>query len=183
MNRQAKCVCAILLVGLGVACRLLPHAWNVAPVAAAAMFAGVYLGTGYAIALPVATLAIGDMAIGFYQWPLMLAVYGSFIVAGLIGVAIKKQKSPATVAAGSIVSSTIFFLTTNAAVWFFSGWYTQNISGLLESYTMALPFFRNTLIGDLGYATLFFGLAELAVQSQKITFFRLKNLFLRHNIV
>lgn len=62
---------------------------------------------------------------------------------------------------GSLAGSILFFLITNWAVWAFGELYTKDLGGLLMSYTMGLPFFRNTLLGDLFYVAVFFGIAEL----------------------
>ena len=56
----------------------------------------------------------------------------------------------------------IFFLLTNFSVWLFTPWYSKDISGLLYCYTLALPFFRNTLAGNVFYAFSFFGIYEMA---------------------
>lgn len=45
------------------------------------------------------------------------------------------------------LASFFFFLISNFGVWL--SWYPQTWSGLLDCYVMALPFYRNTLIGDL----------------------------------
>ena len=95
-----------------------------------------------------------------YAWPLMLTVYGAYILIGLMGTLIKKHKSLETVVAGSLVASVIFFLATNLAVWQFSPWYAKSLSGLIQCYTLALPFFRNTLMGDLFYVSVLFGAYE-----------------------
>ncbi len=160
MTTKTKLVISVVLITLGVACRLLPHLWNLTPVAAIALFAGVYLGRRYAVVLPIATMAIGDLFIGSYEWKLMLVVYGSFIFIGLMGAWIKKHKSVETVLGGSIVASVLFFLATNWAVWQFSPWYAKNLVGLIHCYTLALPFFRNTLLGDLFYTSVLFGAYE-----------------------
>ena len=141
--------------------RLIPHLWNAAPIAAIALFAGVYLGRNYAIILPVAAMLIGDLFIGFYEWPLALTVYGCFMLTGLIGYTVSRHKNIATVALGSLSGSVIFFLTTNWAVWQFSSWYTRDLAGLAQCYVYALPFFRNTMIGDLFYVGVLFGTCEL----------------------
>src|SRR3989338_480383 len=60
----------------------------------------------------------------------------------------------------SLLGSILFFLITNWAVWAFGELYTKDLGGLLMSYTMGLPFFRNTLLGDLFYVAVFFGIAE-----------------------
>ena len=154
---------AVILITLGVVCRLLPHAWNFAPIAGIALFSGVYLGRRYAIALPIMAMLIGDLFIGFYEWQLMLAVYGSYAIIGLIGTLIKKHKSIEIVMASSIVASLIFFLVTNWAVWQFSPWYAKSLEGLTQCYILALPFFRNTLLGNFFYVSVLFGSYEVVM--------------------
>ncbi len=56
----------------------------------------------------------------------------------------------------------LFFLITNFGVWLHTGLYAKTWGGLVQSYTLALPFFRNTLLGDLGFVGLLFGAYELA---------------------
>ncbi len=163
MTKKTKLIVAAILVILGVACRLLPHAWNFAPIAAIALFAGVYIGRNYAISLPIVTMIIGDFFIGFYEWRLMLVVYGCYVLIGLIGFSIKKHKSIETVIASSITASVIFFIFTNWAVWQFSPWYAKSIEGLMQCYILALPFFRNTLLGNFFYVFALFGSYEVVM--------------------
>ena len=168
-----KLLISLILITLGVICRLLPHAWNFAPIAAIALFAGVYLGKRYAIALPIIAMVIGDLFIGFYEWPLMVAVYTCFALTGLLGALIRKHKSLETVVAGGIIASVLFFLATNWAVWQFSPWYAKTFDGLLQSFALALPFFRNTLLGNLFYTGVLFGAYELVMvwaRNKKIEF-------------
>lgn len=163
MTKKTKLIISLILISLGVAGRLLPHAWNFTPIAAVALFAGVYLGRNYAVALPIIAMLIGDLFIGFYGWQMMLVVYLSYAVIGLSGLLIKKYKSFATIAAGGLLAPIIFFLTTNWAVWQFSAWYAKDLGGLIQCYTMALPFFRNNLLGDLFYVSVLFGVYEFAM--------------------
>lgn len=175
MTTKTKLIISLLLIVLGVATRLLPHAWNFAPIAAIALFSGIYLGKNYALILPVLAMFIGDSFIGFYGLPLMFAVYGSYALVGLLGAGIKKSKSLETVVAASLAASVLFFLITNWAVWQFSPWYVKNFSGLMNAYTLALPFFRNTLLGDLFYTTVLFsayeGVIVWAKRKRKMDFF------------
>ncbi|MFH1522345.1 MAG: DUF6580 family putative transport protein [Patescibacteria group bacterium] len=161
MTTRTKILISLVLITLGVICRLLPHAWNFTPIMAIALFAGVYLGRNYALILPVAAMLIGDLFIGFYDWKLMIIVYACFAIVGLAGVFIKKYKSASTILAASIIASVIFFLATNWAVWQFSPWYAKTWAGLLECYTLALPFFRNTLLGNVFYSGVLFGVYEM----------------------
>jgi hypothetical protein len=153
---------AFLLIIAGAVMRLLPHAANFTPIAAIALFGGVYLKRSYALFLPLAALAISDIAIGFDSLESRLAVYGSFALIGLIGIAVRKKKNPATVIAGSLAGSVVFYLVTNFAFFYTSAMYPHNLYGVMSSYYNALPFFRNTLLGDLFYTGLLFGAYELA---------------------
>jgi hypothetical protein len=66
-----------------------------------------------------------------------------------------------SVPTASLISSLAFFLITNFAVWAFFSWYPHTFAGLVSCFTLALPFFRNTLLGDLVYSGIFFGAYEL----------------------
>lgn len=161
MKNKNTLIVGMVLVLWGVTARLLPHPANFAPIAAIALFSAVYLSQRWALLVPVVAMMIGDYFVGFYTWPLMLAVYGSFILVGLIGWWVKRNKSFSTVISGSLLGSVVFFLVTNFAVWALSGWYAKTLVGLGQAYIMALPFFRNTLLGDLFYVGLTFGIYEL----------------------
>lgn len=117
--------------------------------------------------IPLIAMFVSDLFIGFYSWPIMLAVYGSFLVSGLIGQYLKKRKSFFTILGGTLTASIIFFLATNAAVWVFGTMYARDISGLFQSYAMAIPFFRNSILGDLFYVSLLIGITEFVMHYSK----------------
>ena len=167
MNFKTKLIIAIVLIFLGIVCRLFPHAWNFTPIMAIALFAGVYLGKRYAVILPIVIMLISDIFIGFYAINLMIVVYSCFILVGLMGLIIKKYKSAETILAGSLLGAVLFFLTTNWAVWQFSSWYTRDLAGLIQCYTLALPFFKNTLLGNIFYTGILSGSYELIKYSLK----------------
>ena len=143
--------------------RILPLPANFAPVAALALFGGVYLGKRYAIIIPLAAEVIADFFIGFYSLPVMLTVWGSFVLVGLIGLLIRRRKNLTTIIFGTLSSSVLFFVTTNFAVWLAGDWYPKTLAGLGQCFTLALPFFRNTILGDASFVFLFFGIYELVV--------------------
>jgi hypothetical protein len=51
----------------------------------------------------------------------------------------------------------LFFVVTNFAVCARGSLYAKNIGGLVTSYVAALPFFQNTVLGDLFYTAVLFG--------------------------
>jgi hypothetical protein len=156
-----KIIIPLLLVVLGLICRLLPHPANFAPIGAIALFGGLYLPKRWAIILPLVAMFVSDIFIGFYTWQIMVSVYGSFILAGLIGLWARTHKTFFNIVSSSILISISFYLFTNAAVCFFGTMYTHNFSGLMQSYFMAIPFFRNSLLGDLFYTGILVGGFEL----------------------
>lgn len=147
----------LLIICFGVISRLLPHPGNFAPIAAISLFSGVYLDKKWAFIIPLFALLFSDLFLGFYGLE-MLFVYGSFVLVVLIGEGIKKHKNVLTIFLGALGASILFYLITNFGVWFLPNtMYPKNFTGLAESYIAAIPFFRNTLLGDLFYTGVFFG--------------------------
>lgn len=151
---------AFILIALGIAARFLPHPANFAPIGAIAIFSGLYLPKKLALALPLTAMFFSDLFIGFYGWQIMLTVYLSFTIMGTIGLWVRQNKKLSTILGGTILGSLLFYLITNGAVWAFSSLYPHTAAGLLESYYMAIPFFRNSLLGDLFYTGILAGAYE-----------------------
>ena len=149
------------LVALGTIARFLPHLPNFSPIAAMALFGGVYLPKRSALILPVIALLISDIFLGLYQPILMIFVYSSFLLCAILGLWINKHKKWYTILGSAVIASCIFYIFTNFAVWAFTSWYVKTLAGLIECYVAALPFFRNTLIGDIFYVSALFGAYEL----------------------
>ncbi len=158
---RTEMLVAIGLIAFGVALRFLPHPANVAPIAAVALFSGVYLPKRYAIIVPLAAMIVSDLFIGLHD--LILFTWGSFALVGVIGWYVRKRKNVLSVVAGSLAGSMLFYLITNFAVWAFSELYVKTPDGLVQSYYFAIPFFRNTLLGDLFYVGVLFGLYEFVL--------------------
>lgn len=150
----------LVIIFFAVMLRLVPHPANVAPIAAMALFGGAYLNKKYALIVPLAALFISDLFLGFH--PSMPLVYTSFLLTGLLGLWLAKHRTATNVIGASLLSSTIFFLLTNFNYWYAMPLYPKTFAGVLESYIAALPFFRNTVVGDLLYVGLFFGSYEMA---------------------
>lgn len=141
--------------------RLLPHPPNVSPVTAIALFGGAYFADKrLAFLVPLAALFLSDTVLGFY--PGMAVVYGTFALIVCVGFLLQKQKTAAPVIAASLFSSILFFAVTNFGVWVFEALYPKTIQGLMACYAAAIPFFRHTVLGDLGYTVVLFGSFFLA---------------------
>jgi hypothetical protein len=151
---------AIALILGAVFSRFIPHMPNFTPIAAIALAGGVYLDKRFALLVPLAALLVSDYFIGFYSE--VVWVYSSFLAIGVIGLWVRNHKNLYTVAGATFTGSVLFFVVTNFGVWAQSGWYPKNVEGLVACYTAAIPFFRNSLFGDLVYTAVLFGILELA---------------------
>ena len=146
----------ILLIILGVVSRIAPHPANVTAVGALALFSGARYSRTKALVVTIGTMVMSDMVLGFHS--VMWATYGSFALSVLLAHRFLQKQSMIRIAGITVASSIIFYLVTNFAVWVIPGsMYPKTLFGLLDSYIMALPFFRNSLIGDSAYSAIFFG--------------------------
>ena len=134
--------------------RLIPHIPNVTPIGALALFSGVTIPNAAGFLIPLIVMLISDSVIGFHDT--IPYVYGSFLIISGIGFILHKKITPLKIGLGSLVGSILFFIITNFGVWMTSTQYEGNGGGLFRTYVMGLPFFRNTLLGDLFYNAVFF---------------------------
>ena len=174
MNKKHYIILISILLVVGFGARLLPHPANFAPIGALALFGGLYLPRKWALILPLGAMLASDIIIGFYSWQIMLSVYVCFALVVGIGLLVRKNKKIHTILGGTVLGSILFFLITNAAVWGFGSIYTINFSGLMQSYYMALPFFRNSLLGDLFFTGVLVGTAESVQYMYKKTMAEIK---------
>lgn len=152
-----------LLVIAASLTRILPHPPNFTAVAALALFAGALMPHRLiGIVLPIIAMLFTDLILGFHNT--MLPVYASMIIISLIGSLLVKQISLGRVFLASLISSLLFFVITNGAVWQVSGMYPNTLSGLMACYSAAIPFFGNTIAGDLFFNTVLFGSYFLAFE-------------------
>lgn len=152
---------AYLFILLGAVLRVIPHPGNFAPIAAIALFGGAYLSRKQAMFVPILAMVISDFFIGFDSWTTRALVYGSFMLTAGIGMWLKNHKNVYTVTGASLISSVTFFLVTNLPFVHPVSLYPYTLEGTLASYTNALPFFKNTVMGDLFYTAVFFGAFEV----------------------
>jgi uncharacterized protein DUF6580 len=147
---------ALTLVVVGVVLRVMPHPWNFAPIGAIALFGGARFDRRYfAIGIPLLTMFVGDAFIGFHS--LMPVIYATYALIAVIGMFLRDRTTIPAIGGGVLLSSTIFYLTTNFAVWAMGTTYAKSAAGLVACYIAAIPYFGNTLASDAIYAAIFFG--------------------------
>jgi hypothetical protein len=160
------------MVVIAVITRLIPHTFNFTAMGAVSMFGAAYFSSRrLAIFTPLLAVWVSDLYLnnvmydeyfpeftwfyeGFY-WQ-----YGTYTIITLLGFMLFRKITVIRVVIGALSSSVIFFLITNFGSWIGSTFYSQNLTGLMASYTAGLPFFRATLVGDLIFTSAMFGLYE-----------------------
>jgi len=162
-----KIIYPLFIIIIATVARLLPHPPNFSPIAAMALFGGVYFNKKYALIIPLIVLFISDIFLGFHST--IPFVYGSFLITGLIGLWLKNHRDFKSILTGTLLSSVLFFIITNFGVWLVGNLYLKNITGLSQSYFMAIPFFRYSLVGDLFYTGIFFGSYQTFFSRKKAT--------------
>lgn len=150
----------IVVVGVAVLSRLLPHPPNVTPLAALALTGAFYLDRRFAFVLPLAAMIVSDLILGVHL--IMPFVYVSFAAIAGMGLLLRTRRSVPVIAGATLGGSVLFFIVTNFGVWLMGdgGAYPKTVAGLVECYVAAIPFFRNTLIGDIAYVAVLSSIFE-----------------------
>tara|TARA_Y100001978_G_C23562061_1_gene369801 strand:+ start:116 stop:610 length:495 start_codon:yes stop_codon:yes gene_type:complete len=135
--------------------RLIPHPPNFTPIFAISVFAGIkFKDNLFSYLVPVFAMLVSDVIIGFHSG--MIIIYSAIVLSAFIARKFNSINS-------SILSSCIlFFLISNFQVWMLSSSYTKSFSGIIECYTLAIPFFGMTLLSTFFYSyVLFYGYSFL----------------------
>ncbi len=152
-------VVSVVLILIILASRFSGHIWNFTAVGGVALFAGAYFSKkSFSVFTVFAGLLVSDLVIGLHsQMPAVYISYAIMIGLGLL-LASNPPRTKSTLV--SIGGSILFYLVTNFAVWFEGRLYPMTVDGLLQSYIMAVPFFKAQLISDLLSAVTLFEIAH-----------------------
>lgn len=171
---------AVFLLAFGILTRLAPLAgasfWpaHFAALTALALCGGVLLPRALSFALPVAALLISDLLLNaHYQVSpvdaTMLPRYALLLGTAWLGMRLTRgglRLLP--LLGGALAASSAFYLVTNTLCWITDPGYAKTLAGWLQALTSGLPgyaptwtFFRNSLVGDLGFTALFYASLRL----------------------
>jgi hypothetical protein len=150
------------LIGFDVTARLLPHAPGVLPVAASGLFAARILRIpALAVIVPLTAMALSGFGLAGDDWRVSLVVYAAIALPALAGTVSRRWRGALPIVATMLTCSLVFFVSTNFAVWAFSGIYPLTMQGVTACYIAALPFLEKTVLGDLAWTGVLFGGAWL----------------------
>jgi hypothetical protein len=173
MNKSNQTILAIVLVVACVVLRIASHQTflaNFTPVLAMGLFAGsIFTNKKIAIALPIITMLIGDLYLqlftttpGFYGSS-QLYNYAAFGLVALLGTTLQNRNA-VNIFGYAITGSMLFFIISNLGVWADTTFnlYPKTMSGLANCFTMAIPFYKNSLMSDVLFSGIFFALYAFA---------------------
>ena len=130
------------------ASRFIPHPPNFTSLLTLSFYIPAILGTRFIRAL-VVSFVLTDFIIGFHE--VTLFTWGSIILIGLMSKFFISNIT--TRISGALLGACLFYLITNFGVWSL-GSYGYSLEGLITCYTLAIPFFGNTLISTLIFSSL-----------------------------
>lgn len=154
--------------------RLLPHPYNFTPIGAIGLFGAAHFSRKYlAFLVPFLALWLSNLLLNNVVYANMYPelygegfiwfgstapyVYGAFVLIIGLGFLLLRKVKVTNLLVASLAASVLFFLVTNAGVWWGSPMYTKDFASLMAVYTAGIPFFWNTLLGDLFYVGVLFG--------------------------
>ena len=145
MNRHLKILGGFFLTIMFF--RYIPHLPNFTPVLAMTFYGTIIFGR-HSLVFIVLAFALSDVFIGFHNQ--LFWTWGSLFLIGFIGPFFKGLFGRFT---GVFLSSLTFFMLTNLGV-FLSGYYGFGFESLVLCYTLAIPFFTNTLTSTIIFTIL-----------------------------
>ena len=130
--------------------RLIPHPPNFTPIIATAILGSYFFDNlTKSIFVILISMLISDFFIGFHSN--MFFVYFAMLLIIILHFSLSIKLNYKNLLVYGFIASFIFYLTSNFGVWLMGNMYAKNLSGLIQCYILAIPFFKNTLISTFIY--------------------------------
>ena len=141
--------------------RLIPHPPNFTPILATAILApqiftkNIYMP----IILIILAMFISDLLIGLHSF--LIFTYLPLIIIVFLSSLFKEFKTSLVIM--TISAPLIFFIISNFGVWTLGDLYAKDLGGLLQCYTLALPFLQNSYAGTIVFMIAYFLIYNLLI--------------------
>lgn len=160
---------ALLWIFIAVVGRLLPHPPNVTPITSLCIFAGTQLSRKMSLLITLTALVLSDLLLSYCSRYPAFSAESIFTYSGFAGIVLMSSRLSTSPTIKSLfiyvlIASFGYWLWTNFGVWLLYSYYTKNIAGLISCYAAALPFLRNSLLGDLGWMLIIYGTFKTTVK-------------------
>jgi hypothetical protein len=170
----------VAMVVIAAVCRAFDRPPGFAPQIAIALFGGIFFkNRAFSLLAPIASLLISDLLYhllyisgksaipGFYQGQWINYILLTSVV--FVGMLFRQKNWKSYIAAG-IAGPTFYFLISNLQVWLSGGGFgfSRTFSGLIANYTVALPFYYNSLLATFFFGAILIGVYYASLQRQKV---------------
>lgn len=145
--------------------RFVPHPPNFTSLIALSFYVPAILGLSYIPAV-ILSFAITDIVIGYHTGTFF--TWGSVFLIGMIAQSFSKTLISRL--SGALIGALIFFLVTNFGVWA-SGMYGYTVSGFIDCYFLAIPFFAYSLISTIMFSIIIEILLNKLINKRSASFF------------
>lgn len=164
----------ISLILVAAASRLLPHWPNFVPVGAMALFGAAALPKRWlAVIVPVLAFYLSDLVLNntlyaeYYEgfhWGINYWTTGAIVLMTVLGMGLLRNAkfSWLKIGGAAVGATLVFFLITNFGVWASGTMYPKSGAGLIAAYAAGLPFLLNSLLANLLFSGVLFGVARYA---------------------
>ena len=169
-----------LFILFGAFSRLFTFVPNFSALESLALFGGAYIAMKYiAILIPLAAMFLSDLVINntiarpFFPDHEGLVIFSDYMIWNTLAIILivifgrlfLKKMNFKNGVMGIIGATAIFWIITNIAAWLTSGIFPITFSGMIANFISALPFLKNSLLGNFAFGTLLFGSYELLTRS------------------
>ena len=134
------------------------------------MLAYLFVLLAFAVRLAIpylhGLLALSDIILSrfVYHYPVdasQLVSWAWYAAIVLLGTQLRNREKPLWIGLAALASPISFFLISNFAAWVAFPMYPKTFAGLMTSYSLGVPFFRNDLIGTMLFTAVFFAVPFL----------------------
>jgi len=178
MNLESKktLIVSTLFILFGAFSRLVTFLPNFSALEALALFGGAYIGRKYlAILIPLAAMFFSDLVINntiarvWFPDHEGLVIFDTYMIANVIAIIsivmfgsyILKKVNLLNGLFGIVGATLLFWIISNLGTFVAGTIYPKTISGFLLCFELAIPFLKNSMLGNLVFGTILFGSYEL----------------------
>jgi hypothetical protein len=169
-----------LFILFGAFSRMFTFLPNFSALESLALFGGAYIAMRYvAILIPLAAMFLSDLVINntiarsFFPDHNGIVILADYMVWNVLAIVLivlfgrlfLKKMNVVRGIFGILGATAIFWIISNIGAWLSSGLFPLTFAGMMANFEFALPFLKNSLLGNFVFGAILFGSYELLTRS------------------
>jgi len=169
-----------LFILFGAFSRLFTFLPNFSALESLALFGGAYIALRYvAILIPLAAMFLSDIVINntiarpFFPNHDGFVLFSDYMIWNALAIVLivlfgryfLKKVNLLNGIFGILGATAIFWIISNIGAWLSSGLFPLTFAGMIENFAFALPFLKNSLLGNFAFGIVLFGSYEMLTRS------------------